>query len=208
MSERRCEVSTITKPETVKTVDEYDRMIEDGDIGEDEQVELWDGNVVPKMPKGPRHRVGTTKTAEALERVIPPVWHVARENGVVLNDWRKPEPDVAVIRAELKYDSSRDARAEDCCLVVEVAESSLTDDQGYKLEGYAGAGIPVYWIINLRAGRSRCIPIPTRRRVGTASTSITVPVKPSRSPSTVTMSARSTRWTCSRSTRATASAGR
>ena len=58
-----------------------------------------------------------------------------------------------VIRAELEYDSSRDATAADCCLVVEVAESSLTDDQGDKLEGYAEAGIPVYWIINLRAGQ-------------------------------------------------------
>ncbi|MGO9155821.1 Uma2 family endonuclease [Mycobacterium sp.] len=146
-------MSTITKPDTVTTVDEYDRMIEDGRIGEDDQVELWDGNVVPKMPKGPPHRVGTRKTVQALERVIPPVWHVAKEEGVVLSLLRKPEPDVAVIRAELEYDSSRDATAEDCCLVVEVADSSLTVDQGDKLEGYAEAGIPVYWIINLRAGQ-------------------------------------------------------
>jgi Uma2 family endonuclease len=126
-------VSTITKP---VTVDEYDQMIEDGTIGENDHVELWDGTVVPKMPKNPRHRVGTRKTAEALERVIPPVWHVAKEEAVVIKPRSKPEPDVAVIRAELKYDSSRDATAADCCLVVEVADRSLADDQGKKL-GYA-----------------------------------------------------------------------
>jgi len=50
---RGWEVSTITKP---VTVDEYDQMIEDGTIGENDRVELWDGTVVPKMPKNPRHR--------------------------------------------------------------------------------------------------------------------------------------------------------
>ncbi len=60
---------------------------------------------------------------------------------------------MAVIRAELEYDSSRDATAADCCLVVEVADRSLADDQGKKLAGYAWAGIPVCWIINLRAGQ-------------------------------------------------------
>ncbi len=60
---------------------------------------------------------------------------------------------MAVIRAELKYDSSRDATAADCCLLVEVADRSLAHDQGEKLAGYARAEIPVYWIINLRADR-------------------------------------------------------
>jgi len=142
-------MASITKRRPI-TVDEYDRMIEEGIIGEDDQVELWDGIVVPKMPKSPRHRVGTRKTAEALERVIPTTWHVAKEEAVVIKPWSKPEPDVAVIRSELKYDSSRDATAADCCLVVEVADRSLPDDQGKKLAGYARAGIPVYWIVNLR----------------------------------------------------------
>ncbi len=56
--------------------------------------------MVPKLPKNPRHRVGTRKTAEALERVIPPVWHVAKEEAVVIKPRSKPEPGVSVIRAE------------------------------------------------------------------------------------------------------------
>jgi Uma2 family endonuclease len=140
-------MSTITRP---ITVDEYERMIEDGTIGEDDQVELWDGVVVPKMPKNPRHRVGTTKTSEALGRVIPPNWYAAQEEAIALRPHSKPEPDVAVIPAELKYDSSRDPTATECCLVVEVADKSLAADRGKKLVGYARAGIPVYWILNLR----------------------------------------------------------
>ena len=37
------------------TVHQYDRMVRDGTIGEDDPVELLDGIVVRKMPKGPRH---------------------------------------------------------------------------------------------------------------------------------------------------------
>jgi Uma2 family endonuclease len=140
-------VSTITKP---IAVDEYDRMIEDGTIGEDDQVELWDGVVVPKMPKNPPHRVGTRKTLEALARVMPAGWYADKEEAVVLGTRSKPEPDVAVLQAELRHNSSRDAAAADCCLVVEVADSSLDDDRGKKLRGYSRAGIPVYWIVNVR----------------------------------------------------------
>jgi Uma2 family endonuclease len=140
-------VSTITKP---ITVDEYDRMIEDGTIGEDDQVELWDGVVVPKMPKNPPHRVGTRKTLEALNGVMPAGWYADKEEAVVVGPRSKPEPDVSVRRDTFKYDSSHDPTAADCCLVVEVADSSLDDDRGKKWRGYGRAGIPVYWIINLR----------------------------------------------------------
>ncbi len=40
--------------------------------------------------------------------------------------------------------------AADVGLVIEVAESSLSDDRGEMLLIYARSGIPVYWIVNLR----------------------------------------------------------
>jgi Uma2 family endonuclease len=144
-------VSAITRPTTgTITVEEYDRMIDDGTIGEDDQVELIEGQVVAKMPKKPPHRVGTRKTFKALERVVPAGWHVTKEEAVVLGPRSKPEPDIAVIRGELEFDTSRDATAADCCLVVEVADRSLATDRGKKLQGYARSGIPVYWIVNVR----------------------------------------------------------
>ena len=119
-------MSTITQLMTgTYTVEEYERMIDDGKIGEDDQVELIEGRVVAKMPKKPPHRVGTTKTFEALGRVVPAAWHVSKEDAVVVGPRSKPEPDVAVVRAAFKYDASRDPTAADCCLVVEVAERSL-----------------------------------------------------------------------------------
>ena len=139
-------MSTITKPITVA---EYDRMIEDGTIGEDDPVELIEGVVVPKMPRKPPHRVSTRKTAKALERMVPPGWYVQVQETIVIEPENKPEPDVAVVPAELEYDATRDPLAVECYLVVEVAESSLEYDRTKKLALYATAGIPVYWIVNL-----------------------------------------------------------
>ena len=139
-------MSTITKPITVA---EYDRMIEDGTIGEDDPVELIEGVLVPKMPRNPPHRVGTRKTAKALERMVPAGWYVAVQEAIVIELESKPEPDVSVVPAELEFDATRDPLAAECCLVVEVADSSLEYDRTKKLALYAAAGIPVYWIVNL-----------------------------------------------------------
>ena len=107
-------------------------MVEDGTIGEDDPVELIEGVVVPKMPRNPPHRVGTRKTAKALERMVPPCWYVQVQEAIVIEPENKPEPDVAMVPAELEYDATRDPLAAECCLVVEVAESSLEYDRTTK----------------------------------------------------------------------------
>src|SRR5690242_20671590 len=53
------------------SVSQFDRMVRDGMLDEDEPVELLNGILVTKMPKNPRHRVGTRKVVRALEGVIP-----------------------------------------------------------------------------------------------------------------------------------------
>ena len=73
-------VSTITQPVPLTlpspgevyrfTVDQYDRMVRDGTIDEDDPVELLDGIVVRKMPKGPRHDASSAMPAR--DRAGPP----------------------------------------------------------------------------------------------------------------------------------------
>jgi Uma2 family endonuclease len=135
------------------TIDQFDRMVRDGTIGEDEPVELLNGVLVWTMPKNPAHRVGLRKTILALQASIPSGWYVAKEESLVVGPGCKWEPEAAVLKADLEFDASRDAAAADCCLVVEASDASLARDRTEKLEGYARAGIPVYWIVNLADGR-------------------------------------------------------
>jgi Uma2 family endonuclease len=48
--------------------------------------------------------------------------------------------------------SERDVAASDIGLVVEIADSSLTEDRDVMGHLYASSGIPVYWIVNLVDG--------------------------------------------------------
>jgi Uma2 family endonuclease len=134
------------------TIEQFDRMVRDGTLDEDEPVELLNGVLVTKMPKNPPHRVATRKTVRALERVLPAGWIAQKEEALVMPPGNKWEPDVAVVRSELEFDSARDATAADCCMVVEIAETNLARARAEKLPAYAAAGIPVYWIVNLSGG--------------------------------------------------------
>ena len=139
-------MSTITRPLAVA---EYERRIAAGILGEDDPVELLDGRVVPKMPRGPRHVMSTKACQRLLGQVVGPTWHVAKEDPVRIPEYDEPEPDVAVVRgADVDYRDHHPGPS-DVALVVEVAESSLAWDRGEKLPIYARAGLAVYWIINL-----------------------------------------------------------
>ncbi len=130
-------------------VDQFDRMVATGILTENDRVELLEGALIAKMSKNPPHRVATRKTVLALERVISPEWHAAKEEALQVSALSKPEPDAAVVRAEIEFDATRDAEAADCALVAEVADATLDYDRTVKLRTYATAGIAIYWIINL-----------------------------------------------------------
>ncbi|MGO8896900.1 MAG: Uma2 family endonuclease [Isosphaeraceae bacterium] len=131
------------------TVDEYERMIEDGTIGEDDPIELIEGRLVAKMTKKPDHMSSSGRARRAIESVLPPGWH-ARVEGPVRIPSRdsEPEPDLAVVRGDIDDYEDRHPDPTDVALVVEIAKSSLAEDRKLA-ETYGGGGIPTYWIVNL-----------------------------------------------------------
>ena len=131
------------------TVDQYERMIDAGTIGEDEPVELIEGRLVSKMTKKPDHMSASGRARCAIEHALPSGWH-ARIEGPVRIPSRdsEPEPDLAVVRGEIDHYEDRHPDPRDVALVVEIAKSSLAEDCKLAVT-YGGGGIPVYWIINL-----------------------------------------------------------
>jgi Uma2 family endonuclease len=61
----------------------------------------------------------------------------------------EPEPDIAVIRGSDADYRHRIPTSAGVTLIVEVSDSTLSQDRGKKLVAYATARIPVYWIVNL-----------------------------------------------------------
>jgi Uma2 family endonuclease len=131
------------------TVRKFDEMVADGLVTENDRVELIEGLVVNKMSRKRPHVVAGKKGLRVLSRVIPEGWHVAKEDPIVVSDWSKPEPDLAVIRGKGDDYLDRDVMAADVALLIEIAETSLSIDRTDMARVYAESGIPTYWIVNL-----------------------------------------------------------
>ena len=130
------------------SVEQYEEMGRQGILRPEDRVELLEGWLVPKMTKNPPHAVATKLTSKAIDRLLPPNWHSRTQDPVRLAA-SVPEPDVAVARGTERDYRDRHPNASEVAIVVEVAETSLSEDRTLKKQIYAHAGIPVYWILNL-----------------------------------------------------------
>lgn len=77
---------------------EYERLIELGVFHEDEPIELLDGELVVREPKGSRHETAVGLVEDALRRAFGPGWLVRVGAPLALDDVSEPEPDVSVVR--------------------------------------------------------------------------------------------------------------
>jgi Uma2 family endonuclease len=68
---------------------------------------------------------------------------------IILNESSAPEPDV-VVAIGTPNDIGTHPGPADIELVVEVSDTSLRYDRTTKQRLYASAGIPMYWIVDLR----------------------------------------------------------
>ena len=98
-------------------VDQYEEMIRSGIIMEDDPIELLDGWLVPKMTKNPPHVVASELVRNSLSQTVPEGWCVYSQQPVRLPT-SMPEPDVMLVRGDLRQYRDRLPRAEDVGLVV------------------------------------------------------------------------------------------
>jgi Uma2 family endonuclease len=73
---------------------------------------------------------------------------VRPQSTLVLGEDEAPEPDVAVVAGPCEQHEAELPRA--ALLVVEVSETSLAFDRGRKADIYARAGVPEYWVVDVR----------------------------------------------------------
>jgi len=130
------------------TVKQYHRMIEAGVLTEDDEVELLEGWMVTKMARNPAHDSAITRLQRRLEPELGEDWYFRIQSAITTRE-SEPEPDLAaVLGPEEKYDTRHPAPYE-VGLTIEVADSSLRNDQVVKSRIFARARIPIYWIANL-----------------------------------------------------------
>ncbi len=131
------------------TREQYDTLVRHGVLGEDDHVQLIEGEIVEMAPQGPPHMTAISLVAEALREAFGDGYHCRVQGPLALSRDSEPEPDVAVIRGSPR-DFAREHPAT-ADLVVEVADTTGDFDRHRKGPMYAAAGIPEYWVVDVTA---------------------------------------------------------
>lgn len=130
------------------SVEQYDEMVRQGILKSGDPIELIDGLLVRKMPKNPPHVIALKQLAGIIDGLLQEAWHLGNQDPIAL-DSSEPEPDLAIIRGAPGDYRERHPQPHEIGLLVEVADRTLADDRGYKMQLYARNGIVEYWIVNL-----------------------------------------------------------
>lgn len=127
---------------------EFETLMTTGVFAPEERLELLAGEMVRREPVGTQHAVAMTLVSRILTRLVSQNMHVCVQLPLALGEYDEPFPDLAVVQGSPRdYLNDHPTTA---LLVVEIAETSLRTDRDIKGSLYAQAGIPEYWIVNLK----------------------------------------------------------
>jgi Uma2 family endonuclease len=114
------------------------------------KYEIIDGEIILKMPQNyPRTAAINRLFAYAIRLVSGELDRIRSQTNITVPDadseTSRPEPDMVILREPLR----RVPAGEDVLLAVEVSDTTLAEDLGFKIGLYARAGIEEYWVLDL-----------------------------------------------------------
>ena len=131
------------------TVQEYHLMGEAGILGEDDWVELIEGEIVQMAAIGTRH-------ASSVKRLIAVFSDLDRRKAIMgaqdpiqLTERTEPQPDVVLLQPRADYYATAHPVPSEVLLLVEVADSTVDNDRNIKVPIYARSGIQEVWLVDL-----------------------------------------------------------
>lgn len=126
-------------------------MIEAGVFGDDDRVELVDGEILSVAPQGPEHRAIKTELRQRLESAYRELAvHVEDQGPLRAGSHGLPEPDLAVLRGRPRDYLHAHPEGANTILVIEIAKTTQARDRA-KAADYARGLVPVYWLLDLDA---------------------------------------------------------
>ncbi len=131
------------------SVDDYYRLAQAGILGEDDRVELIEGEIVMMTPIGSRHATCVSDTTHLLVGILGNRAIVRVQLPVRLDDHSEPEPDVCVARPRADRYADGHPGPADVLLLIEISDSSLAYDRDVKIPLYYRNGVDSVWIIDL-----------------------------------------------------------
>ena len=134
------------------TVHEYHQMGQAGILGEDDRLELLDGEIVEMAPIGSRHQAVVDRLTRLFSNRLGDAAVVRVQGPVRLGEGTEPQPDLILLAPRADFYASAHPGPDDVLLLVEVSDSSTEYDREMKLPLYARYGITEVWLVDLGAG--------------------------------------------------------
>ncbi|MCX6024615.1 MAG: Uma2 family endonuclease [Chloroflexi bacterium] len=131
------------------TVDEYHQMATAGILGENDRVELINGEVVEMAPIGPPHNGAVNRFNRVFTLRFQDVAVVQVQGSIRLDRHNEPEPDLALLRDRADFYATALAGPSDILALVEVGDTSAALDWLIKAPVYAQYGVPELLLVNL-----------------------------------------------------------
>lgn len=131
------------------TVDEYEQMGRAGILGEDDRVELINGEIIEMTPIGHRHAVCVKRLTREFYRIFDDVAVISVQDPVHLGEYSEPQPDLALVNPPADSYLLRHPGPEDILLIVEVADTTAESDRRVKVPLYARTGVREVWLVDL-----------------------------------------------------------
>jgi Uma2 family endonuclease len=132
------------------TVQDYYQMSELGILDPNERTELIAGQIVIMTAKGTPHVIALQLLASNLQDQLGKVALIRTQDPILLDNFSEPEPDLAIVKGTILDYADHHPHPEDIHLIVEVADSTLKKDCEVKDKLYSQAGIPEYWVVDLK----------------------------------------------------------
>ena len=134
------------------SVEDYHRMAQAGILGEDDRVELIDGEIMEMAPIGPAHAGTVLRLTTLLGQRLQGQALVSVQNPIRLGEHSEPQPDLCLLRPRHDYYRSSHPTAADVLLLIEVAEASAEYDREVKVPLYGRHGVGEVWLVDLGEG--------------------------------------------------------
>lgn len=143
------QIQTSSPGRRLFSVAEYQRMGEVGILGDDERVELIEGDILKMSPIGSHHAACVMRLTMLLAQSVGRAAIVDVQGPIQLDGRSEPEPDLTLLAPRADYYAEALPMPEQILLLIEVSDTTLSYDRGRKVPLYARSGIPVVWIVNL-----------------------------------------------------------
>ena len=135
------------------TVDEYHKLGQAGVVGEDDRIELIDGELIQMPPIGSVHAGLVGRLDRAFQAHLAHGLVVWAQNPLSFPPASEHQPDLALLKPRSDDYLNSLPTADDVVLVIEGSDTTLAYDRDVKVPLYASQGIPECWLVDLNTRR-------------------------------------------------------